>query len=371
MAGHRGLVLAASDDVGDVLQLLSFRDNPLWLNLAVFAAAAVVVWLVGTRLAAYADLIADRTGLGKAFVGLVLLAVATSLPEVGTTATAALSGNAALAGNNLLGGVVMQTAVLALADLFVRKGALTFFTPRPGLLLEGTSLIVLLAIVLAGMAAGPGLAFFRVGIWTMLLFAVYLLSIYLLKQYEGRGTWKPVDPPDETEGPGEAATAQQRKYADHSTWQLGLLFAGGSAILLAAGWLVASVADALATETGLGASFVGATLVAISTSLPEVSTTIAAVRLGSLSLAVSNIFGSNAIDAALLFFADVLYRRGPILAELDRSAMFAAAAGIVMTAVYLLGLIERKNLAVLRMGLDSAAVLGLYAGSLVVLYLLR
>jgi cation:H+ antiporter len=352
-----------------ILGLLSFQEQPVWLNLAIFAAAAVVVWLVGTRLSAYADLIADRTGLSKAFIGLVLLATATSLPEVGTTATAALSGNASLAVSNLFGGVVMQTAILAVADLSLRKGALTFFTPRPSLLLEGSSLIVLLAIALAGIAAGPLVAFAGIGLWTSLIFAIYLLSIFLLKQYEGAGRWKPVDPPDEAR---EAdAGKDERKYADKSTRQFLALFAGGSAILLVAGSVVARVADALAGQTGLGASFVGATLVAISTSLPEVSTTIAAVRLGSYSMAVSNIFGSNAFDTALLFPADVLYREGPILAAVDRSATFAAAAGIAVTAVYLVGLIERKNLAVLRMGVDSVAVLGLYGGSLVVLYLLR
>jgi cation:H+ antiporter len=111
--------------------------------------------------------------------------------------------------------------------------------------------------------------------------------------------------------------------------------------------------------------------VAISTSLPEVSTTIAAVRFGSYSLAVSNIFGSNAIDITLLFLADMLYRQGPILEAVDRSSMFAAAVGVVVTVVYLIGLIERADRTIWRLGIDSAAVLSMYLGSLVVLYLLR
>jgi cation:H+ antiporter len=148
-------------------------------------------------------------------------------------------------------------------------------------------------------------------------------------------------------------------------------FAGASAVVLAAGVVLAQAADALAAQSGLGASFVGVTLLATATSLPELSTTIAAVRLGAYSLAVSNIFGSNMLMVALVFLADLVYRPGPVLAAVDRSAVFAVAMGIVVTAVYLIGLIERRDRTILRMGLDSAVVLALYVGSLGVLYLLR
>jgi cation:H+ antiporter len=353
------------------MALLDFGAHPLWLNLVVFGVAAAIVWLVGTRLATYADAIAERTGLGKAFIGLVLLATATSLPEIGTTATASIAGNAALAVNNIFGGIAMQTAILAIADVAVVRGALTYFTPRPALLLEGASLVLLLALALAGIAAGPLLTLAGVGIWSALIFVTYLGSVYLLHQYEGQGRWKPVDVPPAVETPGGAALGERERVQQQTTRELMVRFAVGGGALLAAGWTVAQVADALAGQTGLGASFVGATLVAISTSLPEVSTTIAAARLGSYSMAVSNIFGSNALLLALLFLADLLYRPGPILQAVDRSATFAAAAGIVVTSVYLIGLIERLDRVLWRMGIDSVVVLVLYLGSLVVLYLLR
>jgi cation:H+ antiporter len=351
--------------------LLDFGAHPLWANLLVFGVAAGIIWLTGTRLATYADAIAERTGLGKAFIGLVLLATATSLPEIGTTATASLTGNAALAVNNIFGGIAMQTAILALADAAVARGALTFFTPRPTLLLQGVTLVLLLALALAGIAAGPLLSVAGIGIWPLLIFLLYVASLYVTHEYEGRARWKPVDPPPAVESSNEAAETQQGLVDTRSTRALLLRFLCGSGVLLVAGWTVAQVADALARQTGLGASFVGATLVAISTSLPEVSTTIAAARLGSYSLAVSNIFGSNALLLALLFLGDLLYRQGPILQAVDRSATFAAAMGIVVTSVYLLGLIERLDRTVWRLGIDSAVVLVVYAGNLVVLYLLR
>ena len=102
--------------------MLDLNSNPLAANFAVFAVAATFVWLAGTKLSKYVDLFADRTGLGKAFAGALLLGGATSLPELATTLTASYSGAAELAGNNLLGGVVMQIAVLALIDVFVLRG---------------------------------------------------------------------------------------------------------------------------------------------------------------------------------------------------------------------------------------------------------
>ena len=149
-------------------------------------------------------------------------------------------------------------------------------------------------------------------------------------------------------------------------------YAGGSAaVIFAAGSALALTGDALAEQTGLGASFVGVALVAASTSLPELSTALGAVRHGNHQMAVSNILGTNCLEVALFLPADIIYRGGPLLAELDRSATFAAAAGIVITAIFLVGLLERRNRTVLGMGVDSLAVLVVYGTSLVTMYTLR
>lgn len=134
---------------------LNLTDRPVWASGAVLTAGAVAVWLAGTRLSRVADAIADRTGIGRAFVGAVLLAAATSLPEAATALTAAGGGDAGLAAGYLLGGVAMQTAVLAVADAVVlRDRALTRFAARPVLLLQGVTVVTLLALVLAGRASG-------------------------------------------------------------------------------------------------------------------------------------------------------------------------------------------------------------------------
>ena len=151
----------------------------------------------------------------------------------------------------------------------------------------------------------------------------------------------------------------------HKAW---LVFAGGSAAIFVAGWAVMASAEALTKQTGMAASFVGATFVAIATSLPELSTTITAVRRGHNAMAVSNIFGSNLWDVSLLFVGDLFFRSGPLLGAAPKQAMFTASLGLVMTCVYLWGLLERQDRTVWRFGIDSIIVLVLYFGGLAVLY---
>ncbi|MEZ4728475.1 MAG: hypothetical protein R3E79_15180 [Caldilineaceae bacterium] len=353
-----------------VMPWLDFQSYSIALNLALFVIAAGVVWVAGSRISGYADGIATQTGLDQAFVGLLFLALATETPEIGTTMTATVTGNAPLALGNLFGGVVMQTAILAVVDLTVVRGALTFFTPRPVLLLQGILLTMLLGLALAAVTAGELFAFFGVGLWTVLLFGAYVLTLYLSHRYQGRERWHPDTPVAELLEGEEAqdAAAMRKEYAEWSLRRLSLFFVGGSLVILVAGVVLARIGEALAAQTGLGSTFVGATLLAISTSLPELSTAIAAARLGNYSMAVSNIFGSNGIMVALLFLADLFYREGPILAAGDAASTFTVAMGIVVTAAYLAGLVERRDQVFLRMGLDSVAVLVLYLGSLVVLY---
>ncbi|MGE5617772.1 MAG: sodium:calcium antiporter [Sphingomonadaceae bacterium] len=353
------------------MPLGDFGQLSLEQNIALFLAAAAVIWLAGSRLAIYADIIADRTGMGEAFTGLVLLAVATSLPEVGRTIAASVAGDAVLAVNSLFGGVTLQTTILAVADLTVTGRALTYFAPRPVLLLQGAAVVLLLSLAITGIAAGEILRLPGAGLWTTMLVAVYLLSLYTLRQYEGRAQWRPVQVPPQLEMERRPDSSGRRRGEGVSMARVALLFAISSGTIFLAGVILAEVGAALAVQSGLGAGFVGATLLAFASSLPELSTTISAVRLGAYSMAVSNIFGTNAFLVALLFLSDLFYPTGYVLEAVGRSALFAAAAGIVTTSIYLVGLIERRNRVVLGMGIDSLVVLLAYLGTLGVLYYLR
>jgi cation:H+ antiporter len=350
------------------MRFLDFRTFPLWANLAVFAVSAAFVWVAGTRLAKYADAIGARTGLSRAFLGLLLLGVATSLPEVATTITAAMLGNARLVAGNLFGGVSMQIAVLAIVDIIAVRGALTFFTPQPLLLFQGVMLLLLLTLALAGAILQEPLSIAAVGLTPVALLAGYVFTVWISKSDRYLPRWRALNEPP-----------QRDRSATHATGSLDGVSSGtvyaycavSGAVILAAGWALAQAGDAVAEQTNLGASFVGVALVAGSTSLPELSTTLAAVRQGNYQMAVSNILGTNCLEVALFFLADLLYREGPILAATDRSALFAGVLGLAVTCIYLLGLLERRDRTFMRMGLDSVGVLIAYTTGLVALYFIR
>lgn len=348
---------------------LDFQALPVWSTLAIFAVAAVMVWLAGTRLAGYADAIGDRTRLSQAFLGMVFLGVATSLPEVATTVTGSAIGNARLVTGNLFGGVAMQVAVLAVVDLIAVRGSLTYATPKPVLLFQGVMLILLLAIALAGAAVGEPLSVMGVGLTPLLLVAGYIVTVRVTGTGKYLPRWRPsgdIDRPVRRDDHNQSSPA-----AHYSQRKLYTVCIVAAATILLAGWALTLTGDALAAQTGLGASFVGVTLVAASTSLPELSTTLGAVRRGNHEMAVSNILGTNCLEVALFFVADLVYRDGPILATPDPSGMLAGLMGLIVTCLLLLGLLERRARTVARMGLDSLAILVTYGVGLTALYYLR
>lgn len=357
--------------------LLDFQSLSIWLNMGIFAAGAVVVWLAGTRLSHYADAIADRTGAGHAFIGALLLGGMTSLPEVTTTLTASLSGNAPLAVNNIFGGVAMQVAILAGLDLFVRKRAISSLVERPAVVLQGPLCILVLGVAIGGMVVGEtGLLWF--GLWSLLTFLAALTALYLTNRYERSERWelKRADEEDEetldfNRRGQEKAEERERRVRELSGGRLTLYTVLAGLAILVGGFFVARTGDALAEQTGLGSSFVGAVFVAVATSLPEVSTTYSALLLRNYRMAFSNIFGTNIFDVGILFLADVTYRHGLVLDEVGSFAQFGALLGVMVTGVYVVGLLMHRRRTFLRFGLDSLIVLLIYVGGVAVLYSLR
>jgi cation:H+ antiporter len=344
-----------------------FASAPLWFNLTAFTAAAVIVWIAGTLIARYADTISKQTGIGHAALGILLLGGITSLPEAAVTITAAVGGNVELAVNNLLGGIAMQVAILAVADVAIGRAALTAVVPNPIVLLQGAFNILLLTIVVCGMIAGDK-AVFGIGLWIWLIMAVYLFGVRLLAKSGSAVPWQPVHGHDEAPREEQSTTDQPESRPLGGT--IVRTVAAGLAIVVA-GYVLSKSGEAIAEQTGLGSSFVGAVLVAVSTSLPEVSTVLSAVRLGNYTMAISDILGTNLFDVALLFVVDAVEGTGAVLNQIGRFSIFAAALGTAVTTLFTIGLLERRDKTALRMGYDSAAVLISYIGGLVILFYLR
>jgi cation:H+ antiporter len=346
-----------------------FATFPLAINIGLFALVAGAVWLAGTRLAAFADEISDRRRMGKAMMGLIFLATATSLPEIVTATTAAIAGSAQLLLANMFGSITMQTAILAVADAFAIGASITFYPRKATPILEGVLLILLLALLQAIILFGERTLAFHVGFGACLVAVVYVVAIGMLRQFDEKDTWLAVEFPEESGDP--PVYPWHVALAKIAMPGLVARFAIASLVILVCGVLLVALSEQIAIQSGLGRSFIGITLLAASTSLPELSTTIMAVRLRSYTMAISNIFGSNLIMIILLLPADLLYTEGLVLAQADPIASFAITTGIIVTVIYVIGLVIRSSRTIFGIGIDSLLVLAVYIASLFVAFQLR
>lgn len=338
--------------------MLDFTGFPLPLNLLVFAVAAAAVWYAGSKLAVYANAIAEATGINYAVIGMILLGGITSLPEIAVTLSASVIGDPSLAVGSIFGSVTLQVVVIAVADAMLRGRALTFVTGSPTVMLQGTFCCILVALAIAGMTVGD-VAVGPVGLWSSAVFAASILALWMIAHYRDNEAWKPVR---SNEG------GEDENRDDMPLKRAIILLIGVALIIIIAGFVLAKTGEALAEQTGLGSTFVGTVLVGLSTSLPEISTVVAAVRIKKYLMAFSDIFGTNIFDLALLFLADLAYAGPPVLNEMEPIAPLMAAAAIMVTLIYMVGLIERQDRHVARLGLDSWAVIGVYLGSVTLLF---
>lgn len=328
--------------------------------VALFAVCAAVIGAAGVAMVGVADRLADRTGLGEAIVGGVLLGISTSLSGTVTSITAAYEGHAGLAVSNGIGGIAVQTVFLALADLTYRRANLEHAAASPTNLIQVGLLILMLGLPL-GAALAPAVDLWAVHPVTPLLVAVYAGGLRLTRRVKERPMWQPrktrelrQDVPDERSFQG-APTA---------------VLAGGYAVLALglglAGWGMAQSGSAIVASTGLSQSFVGALFTATATSLPELVTTLAAVRRGALTLAVGGIVGGNTFDVLFLVTSDVAYRGGSVYHAVGDGELLLFVWAIVMSAILLLGLLRRELRGPGGIGFESAALILVYAAGVAI-----
>lgn len=337
-------------------------ELPFEINVALFAVSAVVVWIAGTRLAHYADQLAERTGIARELLGLVMLGGITSLPELAVAVTATWQGTPLLSVSDVLGSAAINLVILAVADAFIGRDALTRVQGSSGVMLQGVLGILMMAIIVGSYITGDRLLL-GMGICSWLMLAVYIGSIALLARSQTGSKWIAAGHDEVTESghPGGEGSL-------HAVI-LRAVYAG--AAILVAGFFLARSGEVLAHQTGLGTSFFGMVFLAFSTSLPEVSTVLAAVRLRRYSMAISDVFGTNLFNVTIVVLVDAMYRGPPILTEAGAITSFGALLALVITALYLAGLLERRDRTLLRMGYDSLAAIVTYAAGVFILHNLR
>ncbi len=344
--------------------MVDFSAFSLPIIFILFTAAAVVIALVGTRLTKVADLLADKTGLGEAIVGAVMLGAATSLSGIVTSVTAAAGGAAELAISNALGGVAAQTVFLAVADMSYRNINLEHAAASIANLMQGTLLATLLAIPIMALA-GPDVSYFGIHPASIILILAYGFGIYLIAQAEEDPMWDPYRTPETKEDDPDESEEEAKQTSLTRLW---MSFFALSLLLGVAGFVVARTGVQIAEQTGISATIVGGLLTAIATSLPELVTTIAAVRRGALTLAVGGVIGGNAFDTLFVAFSDFAYRDGSIYHAITNQQVFIIALTILMTGILLLGLLRREKQGIGNIGFESFLTLALYFGSFALLY---
>ncbi|MBB4172782.1 sodium:calcium antiporter [Sulfitobacter noctilucicola] len=345
---------------------MQLPDTSLFQSVLFFALSAAGVWIAGARLAYLVDTLADRFKLAKSLMGLLVLSLATSLPEVATTLTAAIQQARDLVLNNLFGGIALQTAILAMSDFWARS-PITNYPRKANHALEATLLVLLLSVALIVVNLGETFVVGGVGLGSVCIAMIYAGAIWLLRRYDDSSDWVPIDLPDPDPLSFPAPTGLGKASNKTLIWQA----IAACIAILGLGLLLVQFADRIATQSGLGTGFIGVTLLAAATSLPELSTSIAAVRIGAYTMAISNIFGSNLIMLVLVFPADILFRGGPILQDTSRTVSLALAFGLAVTSIYLVGLIVRRKPKIGAFGLDSILVLLLFIASLAAYYFVR
>lgn len=330
--------------------------SSLIFSIIAFGVAALVIVIAGSRLARQADTLADRTGLGEALFGILLLAGVTSLPDFAATLSAAVDARPDLAMSNVMGSMAVNLAFLGVADIVYRKANLEHAAASPVNLMLAALLIVLLTLPLLAIFT-PTVTRWGVHPITPVIVAAYLFGLHLVRRTLARPMWFPrltrqtVSDEPEKHHRGRLATV----------W---LGFIGMAVVTGMAGWILMEAAKSIADQTGLSETLVGGLFTALATSTPELVTTIAAIRIGALTLAVSNIFGTNCFNMLVVAAADVGYAHGSIYHDMAPVQMTWGLVSILMTAILLLGMVRRETYGIGRIGFESALILGVYAVAL-------
>jgi cation:H+ antiporter len=319
-------------------------------SIVALVASAVVLALAGSRFTRVVDRLADRLGIGEALAGAVLLGATTSLPGLIVTTLAGASGEADLAVSNALGGIAAQTTFLAVADLTYRHANLEHAAASLPNLLQTMVLVMLVALVLLA-TSGPDVAVLGVHPVTLALPAVYLFGLVLTTRTRAWPMWRPRATPETLEDVPDAEALRAPLP------RLLLAFTALAVVVAACGFTVAAAGLAVAQQTALSGTFVGGLLTSVVTSLPELVTVLAAVRVGALTLAVADIVGGNTFDVLFLAAADVAYREGSVYAAVGDRTVFLLALTLLLTGIFAAGLIYRQRSGI---GFEGAAILVVY-----------
>lgn len=335
--------------------------------ISIFILSASAVWIAGVQLSKTTDIIDSRFGFGEALGGLIFLAITTNLPEIAIVVSASLTHNIGIAIGNILGGIAIQTVVLVILDGFGlrQKAALTYRAASLQLVLEGVLVICILVISIMGTQLPQSIVFARLAPGDLLIVATWLIGLWLINKARTGLPWHEKGRAPDTSRPSQ--NRSQEKIERWSTMSIVLVFTFSALITLAAGFILEESSSAIAAHIGWSGVLFGSTILAAATALPEISTGLAAVKIGDYTLAISDIFGGNAF-LPVLFLPATLLSGQSVLPQAKNTDIYLASLGVLLTAVYIYGLIFRPKRQFLCLGIDSIVVLVMYIVGIIGLF---
>lgn len=327
------------------------------INVTGFLICAIIIFFAGKRLSFYGDLLASLTGMGKAWVGLILLSAVTTLPElmVGFSATAILQ-SADLAVGNVLGSCAFNLGILSLMDVFTPKNHPLFSSSiSQSHILAASFGIVLIALAGLGLFLNDDIVLTpSIGLTSISFAVIYFVSLKTIYNYQKKQS--PIN------------TDQKKGFGEFTLKKVIIRYVLFAIIIIVAALILPYFAENISNETGLGKSFVGTVFLATSTSLPEIAIAIAAVRMGSTDMAMGNLLGSNIFNIFILFLNDIFYTKGLLLKDASDINLISVFFVILMSVTAIIGLIYPSKEKKILMSWDTTAIFALYIINVILLY---
>lgn len=329
-----------------------------WLG---FLICTSVIVYSGTRLSKYGDIIAEKTGLGRTWIGVVLMASVTSLPELVTgISSVTYAGLPDIAVGNVMGACIFNMVTLAMLDAIHRPTPISAKAHHGHVLSAGFG-ILLLGITAIGLFLGDRiLSLMWIGPYTLFFVVIYFIAMRLVYSYEKRQVSMFIK-----------EIAVELKYKEISTKTAIVNYGINALVVVIAAIFLPKIGEGIAETTGLGQTFVGTILIAFSTTLPELTVSFSAVKMGAVDLAIGTLFGSNIFNILILAIDDILFIKGPLLSFVNSNHIISALSAIVMTAIAIIGLTYRAEKKPLFLAWDSIGIITMYIINLMLLYTMR
>jgi len=313
-----------------------------------FSLSSIMIILAGSKLASFGEGLSKASGLGQGWIGLLFLATITSIPELTTTVTGGVINVPNIAVGNALGSNLFNLAIIGVVDILLFTKGPFLSKVRSYHAVSGGIVVLLSVLVILGIAIKPT-PIYRISPISLIIALVYVLGIVVLYRIE--------------KGQGEVGENRERAMSLARAVS-GFVFC--AIVIIIAGVFLIHASKAISLEFGFSGPFMGAILVAVVTSLPELATSIGAFRIGAYDMIMGNLLGSNMFNILTIFLADIAFRRGAILSHLGgggKDQLLIAMAGILLAVITIVAISCRSRRRIVGIGASGILILATYLAS--------